>query len=210
MAKLPDYFEYFKEHHPGERTNLSPMYYDQSVRYFFIGETKVALEDYDPYTYRRRSRICEEEGEHAGLFVDEIADHPLMIPAMGTVIAGPKLHEFVQADPSHVERARGVMVDAFKQFCDELPVEIESSGGHLGFSSSLDRDGAIHLQVLGDCACLGATPDEGVIHGKIEHGFATYALHNADTQAQRASLYAGLGHLARLVDDKDVAQASLF
>jgi hypothetical protein len=80
---------------------------------------------------------------------------------------------------------------------DELPLQDEDGFGFMGFNAHLQENEGLRLQVFGNCACMGPEWPGDLIHG-VENEFAEYHLHNADTQAQRVSLYAGLGHLASL------------
>jgi hypothetical protein len=59
------------------------------------------------------------------------------------------------------------------------------------------ESGGLHVQTLGNCACLGLAADGVMVRG-LQEGYGEYELHNADTTAQRVSLYAGLGHLAHM------------
>jgi hypothetical protein len=71
----------------------------------------------------------------------------------------------------------------------------------MGFASRILEEGRINLQVWGDCACLGSAYG-GLFRDVMEKGFVEYELHNADSQVQRAALYAGIGHLAHLASSE--------
>lgn len=212
MSKIPRYFEECKADEDPS-TELYPFLYDHSVKQFVISGITVALEDFDPYTFIRTASSLRG----TGIDFDDMPKHALLMPSFGHVIAGPKLHEWIDANVVEAGgTARQVMFDAYKSLLengDELLDEVEiskNSVGHMGFAAGLSEYGGIHLQVIGDCACMGASPYGYFIDDKFEEGFAEYDLHNADTQVQRASLYAGLGHIARLASGIQPAQAQLF
>lgn len=214
MTGIPHYFEYLKE--KGDRSRVYPFAYDQSVQGFVIAKRTVALEDFDPHTFNFHELGLD--GEEVDF--DDLSEQALVIPSFGALIAGPRLHEWAKRHPREVAAARQVMREAFRSLTadDELLADMldeEGSSddpvGHLGFAASLRGEAAgVHLQVLGNCACMGPDPHGNYIEGQFEEGFAEYGLHNADSQAQRASLYAGLGHLAWLTDARQPGQGRLF
>lgn len=70
----------------------------------------------------------------------------------------------------------------------------------MGFSAGRRELGGIGVQVMGNCACMGPEVEGVFINDQFEHGFAEYGFHNADYSWQRASLCAGMGHMALLAE----------
>jgi hypothetical protein len=125
--------------------------------------------------------------------------------SFGGPISCPRLRDWVTANPERVREAIPVMHDVYKSFLDEpddMPVLEENHHTHMGFAAGIYRESdeyrGVGLQVLGNCACLGINPMSHKVKGGSENGFVEYDLHNADTNAQRVSLFAGLGYLATL------------
>lgn len=198
MELLPSYFSYKRE--VGEEaSNLFSFSYDRDQKLFLIDDKSVQLADFDPYTFVPDNFDLDWDGMPIG----KIRDYPAMLPVTGAIITGPKLHEWTQANPDQVSQASEVMKEVFVAIADPKVVEVvedmEESEGIFGFISGSREDGGVHLQVFGNCSCMGPDPDGLFVNDPfVEHGFAEYSLHNADSQEQRASLYAGLGHLAAL------------
>lgn len=199
MIEVPGLFRHRAEE--GEPSGLQPFSYDETSKVFLVGETVIDLVQFDtptfPYIY---------EGDKDGIPVEEMLNYPAFIP-VGTIlvniIGGPKLHNWIAANPDKVRDAHKVMVDAFSAFLDEPLGESltrEDVHGSSGFRITAGQNGGLDLQVAGDCACSGPDLYSHHIRGQFENGFAEYDLHNADIQAQRASLYAGIGHLSRLAE----------
>lgn len=194
---LPSFYEYLKEH--GKTTGLFAFDYDRDQQKFFIGGETTDLADFDPYSY---SPDLEAENEEVSF--DEMRDLPLMIPILSGVIGGPRLHQWAKENPDTLrETAVEIMHNAFTSLADEeFARDIKNEpAGFMGFDSGVRQHGGIHLQVFGSCACMGVSQDGMFINEGVEKGFGQYELHNADSQAQRTSLYAGLGHIARLVSE---------
>ncbi len=195
MGEVPGLFRLKADQ--GENSHLQPFKYDPEASVFEVGETKVALTDFDPLTFPYVSGIDPE-----GIPVELMSDHPALLPtgAIGGVIGGPKLHKWAEGHPKEVKATHEVMMEVYLAFLDEPLGELseEDPSSPWGFRSVVGEDGGVELQVAGDCACLGPGLYGHQIRGRFEHGFAEYELHNADTQAQRTSLYAGIGHLSRL------------
>jgi hypothetical protein len=204
-APVPEYFEYLRD--AGEKSRVYPLYYDESTKWFELGGLPIPLTDFDPYGMSPVSLGIEDRD----LEIDELAYTPLMLPSFGPVIVGPKLHVWAYENPDRVANTARVMHEAFITFMDD-PEEIPFSndGGFMGFAAGLREGGGIGLQVMGNCACMGPDPNGFLIRDRMEVGFAEYDLHNADSQAQRASLFAGLGHMARLSVQREPAQKQLF
>jgi hypothetical protein len=69
------------------------------------------------------------------------------------------------------------MHKAYAAFLDD-PSQIsgEKGVGHMGFASGPREYGGIHLQVMGDCACMGPSPHSFYITNQFENGYAEYDL----------------------------------
>lgn len=196
-AKVPGYFETKRDQWNEPNSDLLPFDYDANGQEFKVGETALELAEFDPY---KSSPDVEEDGA-GSIPIDKMHEHPLMIPTMSGVIGGPKLHEWATANSELVAKeATEVMHRAFVSLIDEeFASEVKNvSAGFMGFDAGARENGGVVLQVFGNCACLGVSQDGLFVYDGMENGYGQYELHNADSQAQRASLYAGIGHLARL------------
>lgn len=206
MTKLPSYFEYMKEHEK-EPNSMFDFSYDHSIYAFNIANAQISLADFDPYTFSTHDTDVDEGDS---LLVDALLHKRLVLPSYGGLIAGPTLHEWIGENSGTVQRETPkVMYEAFISMVKE-PQEIsDGSFGHMGFDTRVSETGSLILQVFGNCACMGVNQHGGMIQG-IEEGFAQYDLHNADSQVQRASLYAGIGHLAFVAKGAAPAQGRFF
>jgi hypothetical protein len=199
VAEIPSYFEFLKEQ--GEKTDLYLFSYNRESRVFTIGEAEVALQEFDPYTFNPFALHLDRDG----IEVNDIPNHPALLPGFGDIILGPKAHEWAQSHPHELAATFSVLYESYTSFfADTSFIPTEADTSHMGFAAGWREYGGIGLQVLGNCACMGPDPYSGKIKGMFEHGYAEYDLHNADTQAQRASLYAGLGHIARLTSEENL------
>lgn len=180
-----------------------PFYYDADTKMFVVGDRKVAVAEFDPF--RLVAEKLEYDDDTDSLPFDELAEHPLMLPGFGAPLSGPKLLAWVKEHMGSLtpDIAR-VIAEAYQQFEPDVDIEtLIGAGSHIEFHASVDEFGRPRFQTLGSCACLSVDVDSYILEpgGEIpgvEAGFAEYDLHNADTKAQRASLFAGLGHAARL------------
>ncbi len=194
--KLPYHFEWVRNRRPDSRDDFFPLTYDVNTEMFTIATKDVALHEFDLYTFN----YLEMGLSGKGIEINDALKYPALLPVIGNVILGPKLHEFAKEYPQEITDTANIMRTAFSSFLED-PSQVDDMGGHLGFAAGLRRDEGIHLQVMGNCACMGPDPN-GIFPSRFEEGFAEYFLHNADSQAQRASLYAGIGHIARLASEQ--------
>lgn len=214
--QLPSYFEYLRQEDPEATAPLTPFSFDASTQEFVINGRRMDAAEFDPES-------IDLADDSDAIQVSELPNHSLYLPTtFGDVVAGPALHRFTTAHPQFfrvaINNTVAVMADVYESFLDEdqklfedyPEIDIYTSGGHIGFNAGHREDDTIGLQVLGNCACLGPTGNGWLIEGRVEHGFAEYGLHNADSQTQRASLYAGIGHLAFLADGTPPRQGTLF
>src|SRR3546814_10957233 len=132
------------------------------------------------------------------------------MPNYGNLSVGPKLHNWAKENPEKISSARAVMRQVMSQFF-ESEVELgEDEAGHMGFAANLRESGGIHLQVFGNCACMGPDPNGYLINNQFEYGFAEYGLHKIDSEAHHVSIYAVLVHLAALATGKKTLRNKLF
>jgi hypothetical protein len=194
MSEIPEFYQYRKEE--GEKSHLHPFSYRNDDSVFEIAGVEIPLADFDPYSFN--PYLPEFGIDPDGIEIDDIPNHPALIPTFGNLLVGPKLHDWANQNTDQLLNVFKVMHKAYAAFYDD-PSQIsgEKGVGHMGFASGPREDGGIHLQVMGDCACMGPNYNSFYIRNQFENGYAEYDLHNADFQFQRASLYAGLGHLAR-------------
>lgn len=201
MSRLPRYFEYLRVRgEPGEFA--FSFLYKAETETFIIADQKVRLETFDPYMFVG----CNIDLSGKSVKMIDTPKHPALIPTLGGIILGPMLHEFVAKEPHTLHESTQVMRSAFTALEPAFSQDLDNTeypGGYTGFATSLRHDGGICFQVPGNCACLDVDMvSSGVFDEGFDAGFAQYALHNADTQSQRASLYAGMGHLARLASEQ--------
>lgn len=197
MSDLPKYFQW--KYSRCEESGLQPFHYNRERGMFVVGGAAVRLVDFDPLGYSPSRFDLSLDG----VAIEDMSTHPALLQVAGGVIAGPSLHRWAATNPSKLEEVSKVMAEAFSEFA-ELPSEICDEPID-GISTSLRQRGGLRLQVYGNCACMepslsGVCSDNGQ-DGISDHGYADYDLHNAYIQAQRASLYAGMGHIARLTAD---------
>lgn len=210
MSNLPQFFyrnrEYSDETFQEFGTGLVAFEYDIEYEHFKIGDRHVAQENFDPFKY-----IPELGDKEKQLTPDEMPEHPLMLYPITGPIGSPILHSWVRQNPEQVLEVRELIHKVFVSFYDnDEEIELGEAVGAWGFESHVTEDGGVHLQTLGDCACMGLTPHSHVIEGRLENDFGQYDYHNTDSQAQRVSLLAGLGHIARLASGRPLDQRTLF
>jgi hypothetical protein len=204
MPELPSYFEY-KLANPikDEDSGLYGFIYNEAELTFTIGRTTIPAKDFDPYRF---SSLDLDDADDEAIELSGLTEQHAVLPDFSGVIGCPKLHDWVWENPEALHAARKVMHAAFSAVIDkpeDFPFE-DDEHGFMGFAAKLRQGngerGGLHLQVFGNCACMGPHFDGLFIQG-MEHGFAQYDLHNADLPAQRLGLYAGFGYLARLASE---------
>ena len=108
---LPSYFETKRNKWDEPVSGLLPFQYDADNREFQIGETSVELAKFDPYKFMPDV----DEDDAGSIPIDQMHEHPLMIPIMSGVIGGPKLHEWAaEHHDNWREEVTEVMYEAFK------------------------------------------------------------------------------------------------
>ncbi len=185
----------------GQEHGYYPFSYDEAEKSFYIADQKVPANELGWSTCMK----LKVEGALEGMQPDlsDIAEQTLLVPGFGNILGGRKLHEWLAESPERIGEAVPVMKDTYAYITQEDSELMDSN--LWGFGSGLKEDGTLHLNVIGDCACLGVLPDSFVLkvgpESRFEEGFAEYSLHNIDTEAQLASIYSGIGHLARLASE---------
>lgn len=194
MERLPNYFEYLNSQ--DKQSGCHPFAYDRDRQAFVVGGKEIGVEVFSPYTFNP-----DEHGlSWDGLPIDEIKDHSVMIiGGIGRILSGPKMREFVAANPSQIDQADKVMREVFDHLHgdDEQQDLYEDEGGAYDFAARVREGNNLNLQVLGNCSCMYLDP-EGDYADPPELGFAEYTFHNDFIDAQTVSLSAGMGHLAVL------------
>lgn len=175
-----------------------PFSYNAEAGEFLIGESRVLLADYpDHEPTMVADAITPETAE-------ELAKgSALLLGFFGRLYQTPRMTAWLQSMGDRPERqvratVTDVMVDVYAKVSGQ---ELYRPHGDDPWSFNLRfiRDGHPELSVLGNCACMGVSPD-GLIFGRDSwgEGFAEYQQHNVDTDAQNIAIMAGAGTLASL------------
>jgi hypothetical protein len=173
---------------------------------FNLGNSRIQVTDFDI-----DSVINHVPLEEPQIAIDKLPETPLSMPALGNIVGGPKLHNWAKTNSEKIDGTVDVMKKAYQAFYEEsLDLPRDDIISHVGFASELQPNGGIVLQVMGNCACLGPDPTRFKFADTMENGFTEYDLHNTDTQAQRASIIAGLGHIAFMAGGKEPVAQTLF
>ncbi len=176
--------------------NTMPFEYDLHNRIFGIGQDRIALDEFGVGSALHTTQKSTAKPDE---------DAPLLISGiMGAVYQMPKMYKWlIKQSKSEFEQTQelvtNAMVEAYIEISGDTDVPIIRGDSHWDFGLTLYRPGHPVFRVLGDCACYGVSP-QGTLLGESawEYGYAEYDLHNIDRPAQRTSLYAGAGALARL------------
>jgi hypothetical protein len=196
MSNLPQLYEHLRD--LGEPSWAHPFSYAAEEQVFYLGRAAVAVTDFDPDMVMIQTTDLSLEG----IPVDEIAKHPALITPVGSIVGGPLIHERARKLLENPDDVLRVMQQAYAAVSPTIDLLTDLRGmSHNDYLAAVNEHGTIELQVQGDCACMFANLDGVYVRDRSEFGFSEYALHNTDTQAERTSLYAGFGHLARLAAD---------
>lgn len=203
MNELPRLFTSWAQHHEELLSGLLLFNFHFDEGYFVAAGKEIATTDFDPFLFNSHKLEIADEGVKS---LDELAEHALLITYDGRLIGGSRLHDWARQHTSElVEELPKLMHQTFLAAFDD-PASIpflRDEGGHRGFRAGARQDnGGVSLQVFGECACLNPS-QSGYFTGfeGVEKGFAEYELHNTELLAQRISLYAGLGHLAKMASE---------
>lgn len=208
MPNLPSYFEYLKSEGEPQNTGLYAFEYDEEYGLFMVADKKVHPIDFDPAGHVVTLDVAEVSANDP-----EIETTPLFLGIFNSLFSGPIFRDFVMSNPSAMSDVSRVMVDVYEEVLDEeLDDDVKQPGGFLGFDSRFLPNGTVNLQVFGNCACIGVDLNSMYINAEdgMENGYAQYTVHNTDTHAQRTSIYAGMGHIARLASGRGYDQQRLF
>ncbi len=195
MSDLPHYFESMKSSRLSSYRPYS-FEYDHLNEQFMVGNIEIPAAEFDPYEFSPYGLHIENQT----LDVSSFTDNALLLDDICKVIATPKLHNFAKQNsiPMSIIVPK-VMSEVYQSLSGESFGADEEPMGAMGFDLRFrEHDSGLRLQVLGSCACF-----EPGLYGTfegVEKGFAEYDLHNADSQAQRTALYAGLGSIAKLAN----------
>lgn len=203
MAELPSYFEHrLSNPGPDRSSGLYEFSYDEAEKVFTIGKTAVKVADFDPYRFNEYELLADPDEETIELA--ELAEQLAILPPASGAIGGAKLHDWVWNNQDALPPTRQVMHAAMAtayEHPETIIFDEDDEHGFMGFAVHLrepnGKPDGLRFQVFGNCACMERDLYGLFIEG-TEHGFTQYGLHNADLPAQRAGLYAGLGHLAKL------------
>lgn len=180
-----------------------PFSYSAEESSFYIADQRVPAGEFNWGTCMKLNTMSALGGVEPE--ISDIASQALLIPRFGNIIGGRKLHEWIMNNSDRIqEEAIPVMKEVFSSLSGIKESEL-GDDRLWGFGAAMREDGTLHLNVIGDCACLDALPDSHVLAleqgSRFEKGFAEYSLHNIETATQLASIYSGIGHLARLATE---------
>lgn len=180
---------------------LFPFEYRARDEVFTIADVEVALGDFDPCGFKPRKFGLNRKG----IDLKELPEHPALLLEIGGIVLGPKLHTLAEQNPDAIHDAADVMHAAYSNLVEQSGgsiININTAARRKDFLVRLREDGGLILQVMGNAAGIAPNPQGFVVGSQLSIGFAEYAFNNADTQTQRASLYAGIGHLAWLATEQ--------
>lgn len=135
---------------------------------------------------------------------EDIPDSPLIYTIMGPVML-PQFHDWMEENFNDdiANETVTVMQDVVARLEPSLPKRSLSRdrGGFMGIDVSLPPSKYSHvfLQTLGNCACLSVESSGVFRERQWQEKVAALSFHNTDTLMQRASLLAGLGHIAHKI-----------
>jgi len=175
-----------------------PFSYDHAEGMFTFGDEQVR-----PEQIPRFGMVHKSGQETTPELVDELSAvvpflHTFRSP-IGTAAAQIFMRE--AWTPALGLEATEIMADVFLELSDrydrsEKERLLKSRNFHI--VPNPDSSGVV-LNTVGICACLG--PDFTVHYDWHPVGFQEYTYHNVDHSAKRASLLAGLGHIAKVAAD---------
>ena len=178
-----------------DRIGPVPLVFDRDKQVFVSGHEQFTLRDFSA------SKLYSADS------VADVDTTPLSWGGFGPLVL-PRMHDWMQDNlTDHVlDDTVDVMIEAYKTIrpaeLADLPISLQRDrGGFIGFDAMRPRGDypEISLRTLGNCACLGVSL-QGMFGGvqARESKIASYEFHNVDTEEQRNSLLAGLGHVAFL------------
>lgn len=171
--------------------------YDSERGVFLVSEREVTpaeLADLEGRELAAAETLMDEELDDVLQYpVAHTSTHPLMLP---------KLHQWLNTNCDNrtlFDETREVMRAVFVALRPDMDYVDSNPGGFIGFNVQRVGGEYPHLlfQTLGNCACMGVEALGPFGRRFWSGGVAYFTNHNVDTHAQRVSLLAGLGHIAR-------------
>ncbi len=166
---------------------LQPFAYDESIGRFMIAGRECEFENFD-------DAIKEAAANNAvGKSLFDTA--PLAYWLHHGPVILPTMSDWLRQcnQLSAAEGASAAMEAAYRQ---QLPESIMTTGLHMNVVFPPDEHQLPRFETVGSAACLIANT-EGILGEKVwVDKVASYTTINVDTPAQRASVLAGIGHLA--------------
>jgi hypothetical protein len=197
MSKLPTYFESQRERGVTD-SGLFSFAYNEAQKLFLVGEADVPLAKFNPHDFWPEDLGIEAKA----IAPDAIIDHPLVISETGALVAGPRFHDWAHKNPSRLKLTAEMMRETFNTLAAYTVEEETVNHGHLGFGAGVTSQGGVVLHVEGSCAFMGVHPYGLYQIEGVEEGFAEYDHHNTESTVHILSLYAGMGHIARLAAEQ--------
>lgn len=165
------------------------------------------IKEYGLFEVGCRTFTIDEFSMTTGLFFEDTTecniDNPVAVSTPLCYMGTPALFEFA-SDENNISRVRqdiiDVMVDSFEARLNDgkkFGKSLRKQDTFMGFGLTLYGSGRPALNVLGNCACFGALPDDVLQDPRYKQ----YDFHNIDMEAQSVALLAGFGHLARIIEE---------
>ncbi len=167
-----------------------PFEYQHTTREFLFETEKVTPDDIPQYGYPHcvENVVVSDIEQWAASRSFLIARNPI------STTVGREAIESVWSDTLGSE-VREVMADVLSEQLGTIKTTEKNRWLAIGsFGVEKIQAGEVFVQTVGMCACLGV--DYTVHDHWRQHGFSEYTHHNIDNRAQRASVLAGLGHIA--------------
>ncbi len=173
-----------------------PFSYDHNVKEFSFGQQKVLITDIPTYgsPHQEGDELTSEQIEISGMSSAFL--HGFRNPIQTTFGK-----TFIQESWSTglEGEVNEIMADVMVELTDGYSQRDKKQllkGGSFDTLAHTD-EGSVRLRTVGQCACIGL---DFTVNDWHSAGFAEYTSHNVDRPAQRASLLAGLGHIAKVAE----------
>lgn len=164
--------------------------YDHNEQRFVIGARELGI------------REAKENTRLLGAFSEDVvsSQEPALTFAHWNPLGMPSMYDWINDNfTRQVSRETvDVMRDVYSVLRPDIPKDILSDNGHMGFSAQQPERGRGHviLTVLGICACMGVSATGLTGERYWPSKYASYDMHNMDTPEQRVAINAGLAHIA--------------
>lgn len=171
-----------------------PFEYHHDVREFIFDQSVVSPDQVPQYGYPHSveevvpQAVEQWEGSHSFLMARNPISTAIGREAIDSVWSG-----------SLGSEVREVMADVLSEQLGSIKASERNRWLEIGsFGVEKIQSGEVFVQTVGMCACLGV---DYTVHGSWRRvGFSEYTHHNIDNRAQRASVLAGLGHIAYIAN----------